>query len=353
MTTTALLCIARNETPFTEEWLEYHFSIGIDRVYYVSTDSDFPPVRAFFDRSRYRSRVELFHFDSFRPNWQIQCNNAHFPLVEEDWILVIDIDEFLYLHSWPTIREFLKTVPHDIGQIQFPWLNLMSSEYCHDRTFDILSQTEKHVSDHVKSMVRRRYSTGLGIHSHGIRGSKSCLSSGVEAPSKSRHPFLLSDTQYCREHPFILHFCTRGHFDVLSRILEQQFFNSKCGPLEKRRVQDYLQNEPNWSNIPTRFMLMEFWSSLPTADVQCATSKLESRTDVRALKKIFLSSINKILDFDGADLRNTEIRFEHRYQLAHKMRSHDSLAAYDVDDYLKCDAQLEYIGRLRKSLEDK
>ena len=41
MTTTALLCVARNELPYTEEWLEHHLSLGVDHIYYVSTDTDF------------------------------------------------------------------------------------------------------------------------------------------------------------------------------------------------------------------------------------------------------------------------------------------------------------------------
>jgi hypothetical protein len=350
MTTTAILCIARNETPFTEEWLEYHFNIGIDRVYYISTDSDFAQVRAFFNRCKFRSRVELFHFDSFHPGWQMQCYNAYFPLVKEEWVLVIDMDEFLYLNSFSNIREFLKTFDNDVGQIQFPWLNLMSNDYCHDQTFDILRQSEKYVSDHVKSMVRRRCSSGLGIHSHGISQMKNCLSSGFQISAKVRHPFLLDEIQYYNKHPFVMHFCSRGHFDVLNRIMDHQFFNEKNGPIEKIRVLKYLLNEARWSNIPTRYMLMQFCSSLPKANVQCSMPKIVSRTDVNGLKQIFMKIMPKIINFDGVDCENIETCFENRYHLADKLSRQHLSPIGDRHDYLKYNTQEEYISKLRTSL---
>ena len=83
---TAILCIARNESPFTAEWLEYHFKLGFDRIYFVSTDASFEIIEEFFERSEFRSRIELLHFDDFRPGWQMGCYNTFFPLVKEEWV---------------------------------------------------------------------------------------------------------------------------------------------------------------------------------------------------------------------------------------------------------------------------
>lgn len=265
MTTTAILCIARNEVPFTEEWLEHHFSIGIDRIYYISTDSDYSRVEAFFEGSRFRTRVELLHFDSFEPGWQMRCYNAHLPLVEEDWVLVIDIDEFLYLNSASSIGSFLETIDGNVGQVQFPWLLSMSQEYFHSRTSEIASQAVNHLSDHVKSMVRRRDVGSLGIHNHQIGGLKSILSSGQEMPNRPRHSFLFDDARYCERHPFILHFCARGHFDVLNRIIDHQFFNEKNGQHESERLARYLLGNADWSHMPNRYSLMKFYASLPVS----------------------------------------------------------------------------------------
>ncbi len=351
MTTTALLCIARNEKPFTEEWLEYHLALGIERVYYVSTDDDFPAIQRFFEGSRFRSKVEIFHFNSLEPGWQIRCYNAHLPFIQEDWILVLDVDEFLYLQSWGSIQELLESVSGEIAQIQFPWLNVVSYQYRHERTLETLSQSRKHLSDHVKSVVRRRPSTQLGVHSHRTSHGKNCLSSGLEAPSASRHSWLLGDADYCTKHPFILHLASRGHSDILLRILEQRFFNAKCGPDERRRVERYLREAPDWRSIPTRYMLMQFWSSLPSSAVQCRLPEIESRTDVHELKTAFLRSMNRLMGFDCA-IEDLDESFESQYRLAEKVRSQSQTATYRVNDYLKRGSQLEYIEDCRSTFEE-
>ena len=350
MTTTALLCIARNELPFTDEWLEYHLGLGFDRVYYVSTDSDFAAIREFFDRSPCRDQVELSHFETLGPAWQVRCYNERLPSIREDWVLPLDVDEFLYLQPWENIREYLASAPAQVNQLQFPWLNLISSDYWLDRTFDLLSRSDPRLSDHVKSIVRVRDVFQLGVHAHTLRGTKSCLSSGQEVTAISRHSFLLEDTGARIEHPVILHFCARGHMDVLIRIVEQGFHNQKCGSPERQRLRRYLREDASWANIPTRYMLMQLWSSMPKANVQLRLPQLQSRTDVHHLKATFRASMQRILGFDGP-IEDVAEWFEDRYHLARKIRAHNQAAHYDAGEYLKHSTQLAYIEARRKSLD--
>jgi len=351
MITSAILCIARNESPYAEEWLEYHFSIGIDRVYYVSTDSDFSRTRAFMDGCEFRSRIELLHFDDFRPGWQMRCYNAHLPLIEEDWILVIDVDEFLYLNVFLDLKEFLENIRCDIGQIQFPWLLLMSPNYCESRVFDILIRSTKHVSDHVKSMVRRECCSGLGIHSHGVRGLRNSLSSGQELPAMTKHSAFLKSPEYFGQHPFVLHFCSRGHLDVMNRIIDHQFFNTKNGQAERNRLSSYLTGVANWTNIPTRYMLTKFYSSLPTTTVQCSIGRtINSRTNLQDLENIFLRNIRSIVNLESQREATLPVHFENCYQLAQKLSGQNLSGMINLDDYLNCSSQLEYIHKLRNSL---
>ena len=347
MTRTAILCIARNETPFTEEWLEYHFSLGIDRIYYISTDSDFARIESFMDGSRFRSRVELRHFQDFRPGWQIQCYNDHLPIITEDWVLVIDLDEFLYLNTFSTIEEFLGNVGTGMGQIQFPWLNLMSANYFESRVLDIPGRSAKFVSDHVKSMARRSYITRLGIHSHGVDPLKNCLSSGHELPARAKHSALFTDLQYFQKYPFIMHFVSRGHLDVLNRILDHQFFNDKNGPVERDRLSSYLTGSAGWSNIPNRYLLIAFLSTLPTVNIEVNLPSISARTNLQDLESLFLKNIGKIIDFEDDGDTPLTSHFENRYRLSQKLSTHDLSGASKLDDYLKCETQLEYINQLR------
>lgn len=350
MTTAAILCIARNESPFISEWLEYHFKQGFDHIYFVSTDKDFAKIEKSIKVNKFRLKVDLHHFDDFEPGWQIRCYNLFFPLIKEDWLLVMDLDEYLYLNTYPDVQNYLDTVHDGIGQIQFPWLNLMSASYFHGRTFDIVGESEMYASDHMKSMVRRTGVTGLGIHSHGISHLKNSWSSGVEVPARHTHRFFLDNVQYYQKHPFMLHFCSRGHFDVINRIIDHQFFNTKNGHTERQRLHEYLTADPNWTNLPTRYLLMQFYRILPTVELDIIVPELKAKTDVWALLNIFHRNIKKILDFDCPELWALDNKFENQYQLARKLAGLDLPAIGNQEDYVACSTQLEYIEHLRKLL---
>jgi len=352
MTTAAILCIARNENPFTAEWLEYHIKLGFDRIYFVSTDNDFSKIEEFFKGSKFRLKVDLHYFDDFKPGWQIRCYNLFLPLIKEDWLMVMDIDEYLYLNTYPGIQNFLDSVQDEIGQVQFPWANLMSVSYFHGQTFDIVGESEMYASDHVKSLVRRDGVTGLGVHSHGIGDLKNTRSSGAEMPVRNTHSFFLDNVQYYQKHPFILHFCSRGHFDVINRIVDHHFFNSKNGHTERTRIREFLTAAPHWGNLPTRYLLMKFYRTLPTVEIDITMPELEAKTDVWALLNIFHRNLQIILDFDCPELWASEKNFENQYQLAQKLADLDLPAIGNQDDYIACSTQLEYIDHLRALLPD-
>ena len=356
MTTTAIMCIARNESPFVEEWAQYHLELGFDRLYYISTDEDFSRAQRSISQSPFRSSIEVLHFDDFQPGWQIRCYNAHLPLIAEDWVLVIDLDEFLYLHPFSTIHEYLETIGEDVGQIQFPWLLHMSSRYSQDRVLGIVDESAGYVSDHVKSMIRRECTSWVGIHAHDVGRLKNCLSSGVEVPASSRHTALLSDPAFFDEHPFVLHFASRGHLDVMNRMMDHQFFNAKSSHAERPRLARFLLEPANWSSIPTRCLILQFYRSLPRTDIHLPVPALEARTDVRDLQEIFLAHVQTLVDFDCSDLAEVEERFERQYRYAMKLAALDRLVLRDptrvlpMEEYLECGTQEDYIDRLRKSL---
>jgi hypothetical protein len=137
---------------------------------------------------------------------------------------------------------------------------------------------------------------------------------------------------------------------VLARILDQQFFNSKGGEPEARRLSAYLLNEPDWSNLPTRCMLNMFYSELPQVDIEIPLPMAEARTDVRQLERLFLSNIRRIVDFGAGDLEAPETLFEARFQLDRKLASQSLTGCLDLRDYGRCSTQEQYINRLRESL---
>lgn len=350
MATTAIVCIARNESPFLEEWAEYHFRLGFDRIYCISTDDDLTKAKGAVGRCAFSSRIELGHWTDFEPGWQMACYNAQLPLVEEDWLMVIDVDEFVYLRRFESIHEYLDTIGGEIGQIQLPWLLHLSATYSQDRVLTIAHDSRGRVSDHVKSIVRRASVDGLGIHDHGVRRLETCLSSGAQVPIRPRHGSLLTDPEYADRHPVVLHFASRGHLDMMNRIMDHRFFDGKSGKAERQRLARFLLEPADWSNIPTRCLLMQFYRALPRIENAVPVPRLDSRTDVDDLREIFRAHIRSLIGFDCPDLAEIEERFERRSQLAVKLTKLDATSMVRLDEYLECGTQVDYTHRLRASL---
>ena len=106
---TAILCIARDEQPFAREWIQYHLNLGFDHIYFISTDDDFSSVHALYSGFNFGSKVSLHHFNDFNRGWQINCYRHFSSQVEEDWLLILDLDEFLYLNPNTDIKSYLAT----------------------------------------------------------------------------------------------------------------------------------------------------------------------------------------------------------------------------------------------------
>lgn len=347
--TAAILCIARNETPFAAEWLAYHFGLGFDHVYYVSTDPDFERVAGYLARcqegSGDGSKLSLFHFSEFFRGWQIASYRRFLPRVREDWVLIMDLDEYLWIDGYADIQGLLEAAG-DVAQVQFPWLNVMSDAYAHESTFDILGGSGTYASDHVKSIVRRTDVEGLGVHAHAVGSSRSVLSSGEEVPARARYGSLLQDPSYCQRHPFMLHFCSRGHFDVVNRIVDHRFFNDKNGPAEVARLRSFLNGTPSWENVPTRYLLLKLHRALPAVRVDLTPPRLACGTDVPHLRELFRRHVASVVDLRCAEADALATEFENRFQLAEKLTQLD--LTVDLDAYRRCGSPLEYVGRVRR-----
>lgn len=92
-----LCAIAKNEQLYIKEWCEHHLRLGFDKIY-IFNNSETPYN---IDDTRV---IEL--------KWegtQIPCYNFFIQniLQENDWCLIIDVDEFLILKEDDTIQDFI------------------------------------------------------------------------------------------------------------------------------------------------------------------------------------------------------------------------------------------------------
>ncbi|MFT5112669.1 MAG: hypothetical protein ACI8P9_001996 [Parasphingorhabdus sp.] len=347
---TAILCVARNEHPYIAEWLEYHFKLGIDRIYFVSTDDDFPAVINLMIANKYLSQVELLCYHRFQQGWQMACYSEFRGLIKEDWVLVLDLDEFLYLQPEMLIQDFLDGIEQSVHQIQFPWLLQLSQGYFERSVFDILKTSESHVSNHVKSMVRTASATALGIHSHRAPGGN-ILSSGQEVEVGPIHERLFFEPDFTASNPFILHFFSRGYFDSLNRIISHRFFNGINGSSEKQKVVSFLNEEASYKHIPARMLLSLIYEQMPVVNNPLINvPSLESLIDLDLVRNIFLDNLKSVVEVESFAIGELAEEFEEKFRVSQKMSQLKLSGAFDLNTYREFDSQLGYVNKLRSQL---
>ena len=93
-----IVTIAKNEEKYLEEWLKYHFSLGVDEIELYDNSGN----------GELKSVDKLTVYDAPGERIQLQAYqnavvNAHYG----DWLLFIDVDEFLNIGNL-SVQDFLK-----------------------------------------------------------------------------------------------------------------------------------------------------------------------------------------------------------------------------------------------------
>lgn len=153
----SIAAIAKNEGLNLKEWIDYHFSIGVEHFYIYdnrSTDNTKSILQDYID-----SGIVTYKYWDFESPCQISAYNDALNLYKEisRWIAFIDIDEFLKPMN-KSLPEVLKDY-EEFGGLGVNWLIYGSSG--HDRRPEgtILENYKHHsnydfsVNLHIKSIV--------------------------------------------------------------------------------------------------------------------------------------------------------------------------------------------------------
>ena len=99
---TALVCIAKNEDHYIDEWLGYHLKLGFDKIFVYQNDWRYAG-----DRSRYGDRVEWIEFDGEAMQMRAYNDFIDNRRADYDFAAFWDVDEFLCLKGFGSLPEFL------------------------------------------------------------------------------------------------------------------------------------------------------------------------------------------------------------------------------------------------------
>lgn len=238
-----------DETPFIDEFVRYYFDIGFDHVYFINSDSRRDYLAQCLTAD-VLARVTVVDSANLGEDWQEHALNEALQAISETWILVVDLDEFLFLHG-QTIQQYVSRCPPDCSKLRFRWLLSLSTRYFESSVFDMV---DGRLSSSItcKAMTKRQSVRTLSLHD----------ALTIDGDSME------CTTDYVVD-PFVLHFACRGFLDLISRIVGRNYGNDKAGPAEEQRLRHFLCDpHADVDQFPFRFQMYRVQMTSPLVQLR-------------------------------------------------------------------------------------
>jgi hypothetical protein len=152
----ALVCIAKNEDHYIEEWINYHLKLGFDDIIIYRNNWEY---------SNDNPRVKVIDYPG-----QVRQIPAYNEFISQnlgiyDWVAFFDVDEFLALKKHSNVKEFL----NDYGNyntVGINWAifgsNGIESVSDNYNVLERFTKRQVSVDQHIKSIVKIRTGVAFG-----------------------------------------------------------------------------------------------------------------------------------------------------------------------------------------------
>jgi len=145
----ALVCIAKNETDYIEEWVKYHLKLGFDKIFIYQNDWTCEYENEQIVKVKFNgNQKQLESYKHFKTNHGL----------EYDWAAFFDVDEFLVLKKHKNIKEFLKDY-NEYESIGVNWVLFGDNnlEKVYENNYSVLNRFTKRqnsVNKHIKTITK-------------------------------------------------------------------------------------------------------------------------------------------------------------------------------------------------------
>ena len=149
-----LVCFAKNEDRYIEEWVDYHIKLGFDNIIIYQNDWVCPITR---------DKLILKNFSG--KGVQMDCYLDYLNNVSSDYAAFIDVDEFIVLQKHTNIKDFLTEYHNEYGIAVNRYYFGSQGKIKHDVEFpnSLLRQFTKRDSNvdfHIKTILNLKTSNG-------------------------------------------------------------------------------------------------------------------------------------------------------------------------------------------------
>lgn len=203
----AIAAIFRNEHPYVLEWIAHHQALGVESFYVadnISDDGTSELLQALHDLGVIR-RIPFPTSSGRAPQLPAYAELIGTHAVDEDWIAVIDADEFIVptdsARSVAAVLEPIECAPH-VGAVAMNW-SIHGSSWRLNHTEGLLGERflrRAHQSfganHHYKTILRRSAFSAVGSNPHhmGLHPGWRCVhTDGTEVSDHPRHGKGLSE----------------------------------------------------------------------------------------------------------------------------------------------------------------
>jgi hypothetical protein len=122
----AVVAIVRGEKPFLDEWLVYHRLLGVDHFFVYDDEPDLSVGGFLKPHFPHVTVVPWFERHRNLPGRNKQTKAYTHALANGlglfEWVMYLDVDEFLLLKRHSTIQEFLSGFDRSVSSVSLNWM---------------------------------------------------------------------------------------------------------------------------------------------------------------------------------------------------------------------------------------
>lgn len=230
---TAVVAIAKFEEDYLEEWVQWHSDLGFHDIY-IQDNSDKPS-------DFQMNRVKVVHFPGRAAQMPAYNNFLERFGHLYDWVLFIDIDEFLVLRKHRNVEKFLEEYGSRGGGLGLNWIVFGSSGHILQSSEPVRHRfvwRSAKPSTHIKSFVKPAHVERIN-NPHFAK-----YKSGYKCQSSSGNPIDQAWNHSLDEDIAVIHhYFTKSAQEFVQKRNRGRSDNGSIRDLSEFRMQDTLYND--------------------------------------------------------------------------------------------------------------
>ena len=207
-----------------KEWCAFHHALGFEKIFLFDDNSDDPSLKITATRLHMVGAIDIYDAckTGITGTLQLDAYDMGLRMAREqgfDWILPLDLDEFLYLPKHRTVQELINDLPDVITQVNFNWRIYGSSGHKFIEKDKLVIErftkcSEPHFERNLlcKSLAKVTPEQSLHLHIHGDKTN--CVNGDGESSI-----FIGRDAvgEYADTYGQINHYCIKSVEDFLEK----------------------------------------------------------------------------------------------------------------------------------------